>query len=74
MLVGAYAGWGGSLDAEALAKRIAAVRFTMNHPVDEWADDLLDSVYAPDAAPQRRALAAASSTTGDLRRRQRCWT
>jgi len=57
VLVGAYAGWGGSLNADALAQRIAAVRFTMNHPVDEWADDLLDSVYAPDAAPQRRALA-----------------
>ena len=29
----------------------------MEHPVEEWADDLLDTVYAPDAPPQRRARA-----------------
>ena len=57
VLVGAYAGWGGSLEGDALAQRIAAVRFTIDHPVEEWADDLLASVYAPDAAPERRALA-----------------
>lgn len=57
VLVGAYAGWGGSLDAAALAKRIAAARLTMDRPVEEWADDFLDSVFAPDAPPQRRALA-----------------
>lgn len=57
VLVGAYAGWGGSLDADALAQRIAAVRFTIDHPVDEWADGFLDSVYPPDAAPERRAHA-----------------
>ena len=56
VLVGAYAGWAGSLDADALAQRIAAARFTIDHPVDEWADDLLGSVYAPDAAPARRDL------------------
>jgi pimeloyl-ACP methyl ester carboxylesterase len=55
VLVGAYAGWGGSLDAEALAQRIAAVRFTMAHPAKEWADDFLDSVFASDAPPERRA-------------------
>ena len=59
VLVGAYAGWGGSLDADALARRIGAARFTIDHPVDEWAEDLLDSVYAPDAAPARRAHARA---------------
>lgn len=57
VLIGAYAGWGGSLDADALAQRIASVRFTIDHPVDEWADGFLDSVYAPDAAPERRAHA-----------------
>jgi len=55
VLIGAYAGWGGSLDAESLAQRIASARFTMDHPVEEWADDFLDSVFAPDAPPQRRA-------------------
>jgi pimeloyl-ACP methyl ester carboxylesterase len=63
VLVGAYAGWGGSLDADALAQRIAAARFTMEHPAEEWAGDFLDSVFAPDAPPERRAHAAASSTT-----------
>ena len=57
VLVGAYAGWGGSLAPDALAERIAAVRFTMEHPADEWADEFLDSVFAPDADPERRAHA-----------------
>jgi pimeloyl-ACP methyl ester carboxylesterase len=57
VLVGAYAGWGGSLDADALATRIVAARFTMEHPAEEWADDFLDSVLAPDAPPERRAHA-----------------
>jgi pimeloyl-ACP methyl ester carboxylesterase len=57
VLVGGYAGWGGSLDADALAQRIAAVRFTMAHPAEEWAEDFLDSVFAPDAPPERRAHA-----------------
>ena len=57
VLVGAYAGWGGSLAPDALAERIAAVRFTMEHPAEEWADEFLDSVFAPDADPERRAQA-----------------
>lgn len=57
VLVGAYAGWAGSLDADSLARRIEAVRFTMEHPVDEWADAFLDSVFAPDAPPRQRARA-----------------
>lgn len=57
VLVGPYAGWAGSLDADALAQRIAAARFTMEHPVEEWADGFLDSVFAPDAPPERRAQA-----------------
>lgn len=57
VLVGAYAGWGGSLGAAALAQRIAAVRRTIEHPVDEWADDFLDSVFAAGALPERRAHA-----------------
>jgi pimeloyl-ACP methyl ester carboxylesterase len=57
VLIGAYAGWGGSLDADALAQRNAAAQFTITHPVEEWADDLLDSVFAPDAPAARRAHA-----------------
>ncbi|MEV4688013.1 alpha/beta fold hydrolase [Microbacterium sp. LWH3-1.2] len=59
VLVGAYAGWGGSLDPEALAHRMDAARFTIDHPVEEWADDFLDSVFAPGSAPERRARARA---------------
>ncbi|WP_342000064.1 alpha/beta hydrolase [Microbacterium sp. LWH7-1.2] len=59
VLVGAYAGWGGSLDPEALAQRTDAARFTIDHPVEEWADDFLDSVFAPGSMPQRRARARA---------------
>ncbi|MBO0980394.1 alpha/beta fold hydrolase [Microbacterium sp. SD291] len=57
VLVGAYAGWGGSLGPHDLAERVAAARFTMEHPVQEWADGFLDSVFAPGTAPERRALA-----------------
>ncbi|WP_168626391.1 alpha/beta hydrolase [Cryobacterium sp. BB307] len=57
VLVGAYAGWGGSLDADELAQRIDSVRFTIDHPAKAWADDFLDSVYAPDAPSERRELA-----------------
>ncbi|WP_175525181.1 alpha/beta fold hydrolase [Microbacterium sp. cf046] len=57
VLVGAYAGWGGSLSADALAERIAAVRYTIEHPADEWADAFLDSVFAADADAERRAHA-----------------
>lgn len=59
VLVGAYAGWGGSLDAETLAARIASVEFTLTHPVEEWADAFLDSVFGQDADPARRAAARA---------------
>ena len=57
VLVGAYAGWGGSLAPDALAERVAAARFTMEHPPEEWADEFLDSVFAADADPERRAHA-----------------
>jgi pimeloyl-ACP methyl ester carboxylesterase len=40
-----------------LAERIAAARFTMEHAAEEWADEFLDSVFAPDADPERRAQA-----------------
>lgn len=59
VLIGAYAGWAGSLDAEALAERVEAVRFTIDHPVDEWAAGFLDSVFTADAALERRAMARA---------------
>lgn len=55
VLIGAYAGWGGSLDADRLAERIASTRFTMEHPVDEWADDVIDTMLAADASPERRS-------------------
>ncbi|MFD4958918.1 alpha/beta fold hydrolase [Microbacterium sp. NPDC058389] len=57
VLIGGYAGWGGSLDADTLAQRLAAVRSTTIHRVDEWAEDFLDSVYPPGATPERRARA-----------------
>lgn len=57
VLVGAYAGWGGSLAPDALAERIAAARFTMEHPAGEWADQFLDSVLTPDAGQEHRAHA-----------------
>lgn len=57
VLVGAYAGWGGSLAPDALAERIASVRFTMELPAEEWADEFLDSVFTPDVDPERRAHA-----------------
>jgi pimeloyl-ACP methyl ester carboxylesterase len=57
VLVGAYAGWGGSLASDELAERIAAVRFTMEHPTAEWADEFLDSVLAPGTDTERRTLA-----------------
>ena len=59
VLVGAYAGWSGSLDPEALAHRLDAARFTIDHPVEAWADEFLDSVFASDATPARRARARA---------------
>ncbi|MFF2487250.1 alpha/beta fold hydrolase [Microbacterium sp. NPDC058062] len=57
VLIGGYAGWGGSLDADALAQRITAVRFTTSHRVEEWAEDFLDSVYPQGVAAERRARA-----------------
>jgi len=57
VLVGAYAGWGGSLSPDEVTRRVAAARFTMEHEVEEWADDFLDSVFTPDAPTERRALA-----------------
>lgn len=59
VLVGAYAGWGGSLTPAALTQRVEAARHTMEHPVAEWADDFLDSVFAADAPPERRTQARA---------------
>ncbi len=57
VLVGAYAGWAGSLDPDALAERLAQARFMIEHPVEEWADDFLASVYSPTADRARRGLA-----------------
>lgn len=57
VLIGAYAGWGGSLDGDALAQRIASVRFTMENPIEEWADSFLDSVFTADVSAERRAHA-----------------
>ena len=57
VLVGAYAGWGGSLDAASLEQRVAMSRFTMEHPVEDWAENLLDTVYPADAPRQLRARA-----------------
>ena len=56
VLVGAYAGWAGSLDPDALAARVRSVEFTIDHAVDDWADGFLDSVYAADVDPSQREL------------------
>lgn len=56
-LVGAYAGWAGSLDPDQLAARIASVQATIDTPVEEWADAFLDSVLAADADRDRRNTA-----------------
>ena len=56
VLVGAYAGWAGSLDSDALSARVRSVEYTLDHPVDDWADGFLDSVYAADADPRQREL------------------
>lgn len=57
VLVGAYAGWAGSLDPEMLAERVRSVEATIDRPMGEWAEGFLDSVYAPDADPRGRRLA-----------------
>ena len=57
VLVGAYAGWGGSLAPDALAERLASARFTIDHPAEEWAEDFLDSVFAPSTPHDRRTHA-----------------
>ncbi|GAB90739.1 alpha/beta fold hydrolase [Gordonia rhizosphera] len=54
VLIGAYAGWAGSLDPDALEERFAQARFMIEHPVEEWADEFLVSVYSPTADPARR--------------------
>ena len=38
---------------------VEATRFTLTHPVSEWADDFIDSVLAADAPPERRRKARA---------------
>ncbi len=56
VLVGAYAGWRGSLDADDFARRVEATQFTLTHPVEERVDDFLASVYTPETPPRRRNL------------------
>jgi len=57
VLVGAYAGWAGSLAPDELAQRIAATRFTIEHPPEDWAEGFLDSAFAAGVPPERRELA-----------------
>lgn len=57
VLVGAYAGWRGSLEDEEYERRVESVQYTLDHPVEEWADDFLASVYTADTPPKRRNLA-----------------
>ena len=72
VLVGAYAGWGGSLSPDELAERIAAARFTMDHPAAEWAEDFLDSVFAPGTDSEHRAQARSLLRTGGPPPRRHC--
>lgn len=59
LLVGAYPGWGGALTPDVVAERVAAARFTMEHPANEWADAFLDSVFAPESRVDDRERARA---------------
>ena len=73
VLVGAYAGWGGSLAPDALAERIAAARFTMEHPAESGPKS--SSIPSSRRMPTRsiaRTPAACSRTGGPPPRRHCC--
>ncbi|MDQ0894730.1 alpha/beta fold hydrolase [Agromyces ramosus] len=57
VLAGPYAGWAGSLPADDLEQRIAAVESTRTTPAEEWVDGFLETVFERRAAPERLATA-----------------
>src|SRR5215207_143104 len=57
VLAGPYAGWAGSLPADELEQRIAAVESTVTSPAEEWVDGFLETVFEQDVAPERLAAA-----------------
>ena len=72
VLAGPYAGWAGSLPADELEQRIAAVESTVTTPAEEWVDGFLETVFehgvAPDrlAAARRTVIASRPATTSAL--------
>lgn len=57
VLAGPYAGWAGSLPADELEQRIAAVESTVTTPAEEWVDGFLETVFEHGVAPGRLAAA-----------------
>ena len=46
VLVGAYAGWRGSLPPEEIAARVERIEAELDRPPDEWIDDYLPGFFA----------------------------
>lgn len=51
LLASPYAGWAGSLPAEEVERRVRWAEEALAHPVDEWGEAFLRTVYS-EAAPQ----------------------
>ena len=51
VLVGAYAGWAGSLSPDEVAARLARLRDEMGRPPEEWADGYSASSSTPPSTP-----------------------
>ena len=70
VLVGAYAGWAGSLSADEVAARLARVRDEMDRPPQEWADaylgEFFHSAVDPDIVALVRTMMLEVRTTGTL--------
>ena len=56
VLVGAYAGWAGSLSPDEVAARVARLRAEMGRPPEEWADAYLAEFFHSDIDPDVLAL------------------
>lgn len=49
LLMGAYAGWAGSLSAETVEQRLQLMERNIQAPTEEWAPTLIRTLVAPDA-------------------------
>ncbi len=52
ILMSAYAGWGGSLPAEEVQRRVELTRRNTQLPPEQWAPDLIDTLLPEGADPQ----------------------